>query len=128
MGAFYMDNKPILKELKLIEKFAFLWKIALVNFLHKMSKGKSCFFVNSKEIVDLCSCRLGDTEWHAAINGKLVCRAANTAAGKLGTRQRSKIGDGLPIREEGEGERGRVLWPVGGVHSYLNQSHLFPFF
>ncbi|KAJ0876364.1 hypothetical protein HanPSC8_Chr11g0487561 [Helianthus annuus] len=59
MGAFYMDNKPILNELKLIEKFAFLWKIALVNFLHKMSKGKSCFFVNSKEIVDLCSCSLG---------------------------------------------------------------------
>ncbi|KAJ0636914.1 hypothetical protein HanOQP8_Chr17g0667591 [Helianthus annuus] len=46
MGAFYMDNKPILKELKLIEKFAFLWKIALVNFLHKMSKGKSCFFLS----------------------------------------------------------------------------------
>ncbi|MFS7948608.1 hypothetical protein Hanom_Chr06g00561891 [Helianthus anomalus] len=68
-----------------------------------------------------CEC-LGDTEWHAAINGKLVCRAANTAAGKLGTRQRSNIGDGLPIREEGEGERGRVLW-VGSIP--ISTNHTF---
>ncbi|MFS8018560.1 hypothetical protein Hanom_Chr15g01393451 [Helianthus anomalus] len=36
------------------------------------------------------------------------------------------MGDGLPIREEGEGERGRVLW-VGSIPISTNHSFFFFF-
>ncbi|MFS7909743.1 hypothetical protein Hanom_Chr02g00098151 [Helianthus anomalus] len=62
-------------------------------------------------------------------SGEDVCRAANTAADKVWSRQKFKNGKGLPSRENKRErvvrERGGI---VGGVHSYLNQSHLFPFF
>ncbi|MFS7965603.1 hypothetical protein Hanom_Chr09g00764141 [Helianthus anomalus] len=71
----------------------------------------------------------GDTVWMRQGSGEDVCRAANTAADKVWSRQKFKNGKGLPSRENNRErvvrERGGI---VGGVHSYLNQSHLFPFF
>ncbi|MFS7973771.1 hypothetical protein Hanom_Chr09g00860581 [Helianthus anomalus] len=65
---------------------------------------------------------LGDTVWVRQSSGKEVCRAANTAADQHRSRQNIESGDGLPIREEGEGERGRVLW-VGSIP--ISTNHTF---